>query len=100
MTAKPARAQCEQRRNDTYTHGWASVCGRMRMVYFDLGGHHNLMDEDEYWRIVEDVRTGKLKDTVLTTALDLGHDERGVPVDLDGQTWNVSDSMFRKILIG
>ena len=83
--ADPAHASIKYELGDTsvsYAHGRATVCGRVVDAYFDLGGVHILMSDDDYEAICKEVRGGQLPDTRTLTMAEVGCGPRGVPVDL------------------
>ena len=64
------------------THGDALVGSIERRVYFDLGGHYNLIDDTAYDQICDAIDSGKLKHAHRLTPQDMGHTEIGVSMDL------------------
>ena len=63
-------------------HGFAWICNERRSVYFDLGGQHNLVDDAFYQQMCGRIHQGIDIQTKIILPHELGHSQRGVPVDL------------------
>ena len=70
--ATPQSAQQEALAD--YTHGIATICGQQRLLYFDLGGYHNLMDDTDYQKIIQGINDNTIRDASRITPIDMGYD--------------------------
>ena len=75
------------------THGDAQIGPLCRRVYFDLGGEYDLIDDQHYELLKNEIQAGNVVGAKLLTPQELGFSCKGVPVDLACASENGASSV-------